>query len=194
MPTMSSAKTMDKLTGTEFEQIVEKRCQKYIDAGIAHIKRYGVQAVYTKHGRDGQPGWQIIKSKPDYEGVIRGAYQLIFDCKVESGASFDLGRYRDETNGPKRRQLNHMFERSEYGVRCFFLIHWNARELKTKSEPAITYAFPVHPKMPFWVAFLNGEVKTLSRQECAELGRHIPWTLFGERDRAMQPDILAAIR
>lgn len=186
---------MDKLTGSEFEAIVEKRCLKYMEAGVAHVRKYGVQAVYTKFaGPNREPGWQILQSKPDYEGVIHGARQFIFDCKVESGASFDLGRYRDETNGPKRRQLNHMLERAEYGVRCFFLIHWNARELKTKSEQAITYAFPVHPKMPFWVAFMAGETKSISRHDCSEFGVLIPWTLFGERDRSLQPDFIAALR
>lgn len=178
----------DRLKGADLEQLVVQRAEKYRAAGMADVKRYGVQAVRTKEE------WQVIRSKPDFEGVVPGAYQFIFDCKVESGASFDLSRYRDDVKGPKRRQLNHMFERASYGVRCFFLIHWNARELATKSEPAITWAFPVHARMHFWVAFLDGEVRKITRSDCAEFGRLIPWTLFGERDRSPQPDFLAAIR
>lgn len=176
-----------KLTGTEFEQIVDSRCKKYHENREAHVKRYGVQAVRNKEE------WKIIQSKPDFEGVIFGGYQFVFDCKVVSGASFSLDKYRDDVKAARHRQLNHMFDRSQYGVKCFFLIHWNARKLATKAEPAITWAFPVHPRMPFWIDFLSGEARSITRRHCEKFGRHIPWTLYGERDRIMQPDVLAAL-
>jgi penicillin-binding protein-related factor A (putative recombinase) len=183
---MSTA-AASRLTGADFERIVESRLAKYKTARLAHVKRYGVQAVRS------QEQWHIIRSKPDFEGVVPGGRQVIFDCKVESSASFDLSQYRPEIDGPKKRQLTHMFERAEYDVYCFFLIHWNPRELATKSEPGITYAFPVDSRMEFWQQFLAGEVRRITRSDCAEYGRSVPWSLFGPRDSVAQPDLLSVL-
>lgn len=204
---MSATSTkFEHLTGAEFEDICDKRAQKYHDAGMAHTKRYGVQAV-KKRAFDPitrkpkfdtvtkRPvyDWQILQSKPDFEGVVMGGRQFVFDCKVVSGSSFGLSEYRHDAKGPHRRQLSFMYERARFGAKCFFLIHWNARELATKAEPAITFAFPVHPRMQFWEAFEAGEKRSINRMDCVEHGRHVPWTLFGERDRTLQPDFLAAV-
>jgi len=180
--------TMTKLSGTEFEGIVQDRLQKYRQNKIADIRRSGVQATMRSGGE-----WQVIPSRPDFEGVFRGPVPVCFDCKVCSQASFNLAPYRDETRGSRRRQLNYMFDKSLYDVRCFFLFHWNARILKTKEEAAITYAMPVHPEMEIWREFLSADLRSLSRDDCARHGVEVPWTLFGKSDRTLQPDLRVII-
>ncbi len=102
----------------------------------------------------------------------------------------DLKPYREAELGKRRRQITHMYNRARYQVRCFFLIHWNARSLETKQEDAITYAFPVHPELDFWQRFEAGEVKSIKRADCREYGTEVPWNKFSELDRSLQPDLL----
>lgn len=177
-----------KILGTEFERIVNVRLQKYKAAGLADIRRSGVQATMLPSGQ-----WQVIPSRPDFEGLFRGPVPIVFDCKVCSLASMDLSPYRDATKGSRRLQLNYMFDKSRFGARCFFLVHWNARVLKTKEEGSVTYAMPVSPDMEFWKGFIAGEVCALRRSDCEEHGVHVPWTRFGELDRSYQPDIRAVL-
>ncbi|MCR9294651.1 MAG: hypothetical protein NXI32_18190 [bacterium] len=175
-----------RLTGTEFERLVDYRLSKYRDSGLADVRRAGVQAIHTPDG------WQVIPSRPDFEGpTIRG--HVDFDCKVCSQASFSLDKYRAGEKTNRRRQLKHLYERARYGVRCFFLLHWNERRLETKYEPAITYMFPVHEEMDIWQKFERAEVKSLKRSDCEEYGTIVPWTCFGARGRRLEPDILAVL-
>jgi penicillin-binding protein-related factor A (putative recombinase) len=175
------------LKGSEFEGIVQGRLDKYREAGLASISRYGVQAVRSRDQ------WHVIQSKPDYEGLVMSGPQVIFDCKVCSQASFPLDEYRNDVKAPKRRQLNHMIERARYGAKCFFLLHWNPRDLATKKDQAITYAFWVSSEIGFWERFFAGEIKRITREDCQAYGSVVPWTLFGPRDRVQQPDILAVL-
>lgn len=177
-----------KIKGTEFERIVQVRLDKYKVAGIADIRRSGVQATMKP-----DMTWQVIPSRPDFEGVFAGPVPVCFDCKVCSGASMDLSPYRDDTKGARRRQLNYMFDKARYDVRCFFLVHWNARALKTKEESSETYAMPVHREQEFWVQFLAGDVRSLTRSDCVNHGVLVPWTLFSSLDRSFQPDIRAVL-
>lgn len=175
------------LKGSQFEGLVKERCDQLRILGLASIVRYGVQA--SRRADD----WVIHQSLPDFEGVTRDGRQAIFDAKVCSQASFSLDKYRKSTGGSRSRQITHMFERSAYRVRCFLLIHWNARETKTKTEPAVTYAFPVKLAHPFWESFEAGEVKSIRRMDCESYGFEIPWTLTGRMDRKLRPDVLAAV-
>lgn len=179
--------SQEPLSGTEFERLVQRRLDKYRMAGKADIRRSGVHAVMTTRG------WEVLPSKPDFEGMLQGPRPVLFDCKVCSQASFNLAPYRDETKGARSHQLSFMVDRARYGVQAFFLLHWNARELQTKAEEAVTYIFPVDAEMEFWRGFFAGETKSIKRQDCEELGRVVPWNLFGERDRSVQPDILAVL-
>jgi penicillin-binding protein-related factor A (putative recombinase) len=180
--------TQDRLTGERFEGIVTERCVQLRMLGLASIGKYGVQSRLV----GGE--WMPVQSLPDFEGVTMGGRQLIFDCKVCSQASFPLEKYRKLTGGSRAKQLTHMIERSHFGVRCFFLIHWNPRELKTRREPAVTYAFPVAHDHPFWVAFERGEVKSLDRHDCETYAQPVPWNLAGTSDRKPRPDVLAAVK
>ncbi len=174
--------------GSEFESVVDDRNYKYHQWKYCHIKRYGVQAVRSKEE------WIVIRSKPDFEGVLPNGRQLIFDAKVCSQASFGLHEYRSDTKGTKSRQLKHMLERAEYGAICFFLLHWNPRVLATKADRAITYAFWVDGEMDFWQGFDEGQIKKITRDDCERYGTVVPWNTLGPRDRAVQPDVLSAIQ
>ena len=155
------------MTGKEFEDIVARVCRAYRDKGTASIGRYGVQAIRTS-----PTDIVTIRSLPDFEGPVSGSgTQYIFDCKVCSQASFDLSAFRDK----KKRQLDHMIERSRYGATCAFLIHWNARKLKTKHESLETWWFPVYWHSKFWDAFEHGEVRRITRADCYEYGKEVDW-------------------
>jgi len=155
-----------QFTGKQFEDVIARWARALGDSGS--VGRYGVQAIHT----GGDRGIVVVKSLPDFEGILTGSpRQYIFDCKVCSQASFDLSPYRDR----KERQLRHMLQRSRFGAQCAFLIHWNPRSLKTKSEPAATYWFPVCHSMKFWHDFKAAEVRRITREDCACYGRGVSW-------------------
>jgi len=60
---------------------------------------------------------------------------------------------------PKALQLRHMYDRSAFGAVCFFLIHFNSRELKKRTVDAATYAMPVHREHPYWQRFEQREMR-----------------------------------
>jgi penicillin-binding protein-related factor A (putative recombinase) len=128
--------SLDTMKGKDLEAAVIERAAEYKRNRSAHVTRCGVQAVMIGTEPNGNPKWQVIRSLPDFEGVNAQGQQFIFDAKVCSQASFDLTPYREETKGTKSRQLRHMFERSQFNVPCFFLMHWNARAGKTFKELA----------------------------------------------------------
>jgi len=155
------------VTGKEFEDIVTRQCRRYREKGLACIGRYGVQAIRTS-----PTDIMTIKSLPDFEGLVpKLPNQVIFDAKVCSQSSFDLSPFRDR----KKRQLEHMLERSRYGAVCGFLIHWPERKLKTKTEPEATWWFPVHFQYRFWIAFEVAETRRLTRADCEEYGTEVQW-------------------
>lgn len=121
---------------------------------------------------------------------------------MDSGGSFDMWKFRPEVRdergkiiekaGKKRRQLKHMLSRSKYGAVCFFLIHWNSRELKTKTNPSTTVAIPVHHSMSFWQQFEQGGVKSISRDLSFQLGTIVEWNTLTRRESKQRPDVLSA--
>ena len=184
------ATPQDKLSGSDFEDILVQRHEEYRADRIASVGRYGVQGV--KKGAE----VILLQSLPDFEGDVSevlywAGLHLIFDAKVVSGPSMDLTRHRRETQGSKSRQLRHMLDRASFGARCFFLIHWNYRKLKTREEPAITYRFPVEPEHPFWEAFARGEHSSLRRADCENYAEMVPWRAASQRSRP-RPDYLEA--
>lgn len=182
--------------GRDFENVILQRLTHESDRKNCHAGRYGVQVAIVGKERDGRPKYQPMRSLPDFEGTLPGGRQFIFDAKVCSASKFDLQDYRlnDEVRGSKCRQLRHLLQRSSFGVVAFFLIHWNSRELKTKSEPAETFAFPVRRECPFWRAFLMGEIKAIRRADCHELGARVRWNRLSRSERKVRPDVLAAVR
>lgn len=195
--------TTERLTGKGFEKVLDMRHDEYREARVADIGRYGVQCVHTGAVDQGGQGMVAIQSLPDYEGPVRDAISdfqrdghVIFDAKACSAASFDLSKYRAPVDGKpksKRRQLTHMYKRAEYGMTCFFLVHWNERELSNKTIPPQTWIFPVHSEMTFWQRFEAAEVKRFNLEDCQNYGVEVQWNRLGQA-RTPRPDWLAALK
>tara|TARA_R110000803_G_scaffold32357_2_gene71370 strand:+ start:672 stop:1268 length:597 start_codon:yes stop_codon:yes gene_type:complete len=179
--------------GKEFEGLVLHRLKQEGERGLCSVGRYGVQAAVKNRQENGDVVAQLMRSLPDIEGVLPpSASQFVFDCKVMSGASFNLSDYRSATRGAKRRQLTHMYDRQRMGACCFFLIHMNPREMKTKTEYSRTVALPVCDNN-LWEGFEAGEWTTLSRSRIAECGYTVVWNA-SSRERTLRPDVLGTIR
>jgi len=202
----------------EFEDICLYRMRQEEEAGRATMGRYGVQGSFMKgrpmpdlnaYGeriRTGENLWAVLKelkdaaalsmdhwqpmeSLPDFEGVIgSNGRQFVFDAKVCNAASFPL----DKESKSQSRQLAHMLKRSKFGVTCFYLIHFPERVLATRTDPEVTYAFPIHAKHPFWQGFLRNENKRITREDCAEYAVPVEWNVLpgGNKPR---PDIVLAV-
>lgn len=177
------------LTGKQFEELVVYRLNQYREDGFGSFHRPGVHAVAQERFADGSVRARLIQSLPDFQGVFgRPQREAVFDCKVCSAASFEMSKYRMETKGAKSRQLKFMYERAAFGSLCFFLLHWNERKLKTKTDPARTYAIPVDIDHPFWRMFEEGSEKGLSRSQCEEYGITVSWITIG-KERTARPDL-----
>ncbi len=176
--------TPASLTGTSFEEGVVLQNERYKTKKVADVSRYGVKAARMKDG------WVIHSSYPDFEGVVIGGRQIIFDCKACSSSSFSWGPYRED--GSRKLQLTHMLDRSQYGVPCAFLFHWNQRELETKTVAQHTVWFPVDAKNEYWDKVWLGEIKSLKLEECLAWGMEVKWVAFG-RERLPGPDYLSAV-
>ena len=188
----------DRFTGAGFQDIVNRRCKELKELRLSSIGLYGVMAsvVGVKNGR---PETIVRRSFPDFEGAFdRRGIQTIFDTKVESSASFALSRYGPGLTETKRLQLTKMYDRAEYGCPCFFLIHWNKRKLKKRTDEAVTYAFPVSRDHCFWQGVERGEEKSINRSHCEEYGYVVPWSVIrlsrSSRARGARPDVLLAVR
>ena len=190
---LKQQRTPALLDGRRFEQLTQSRVDALKEQKVAHFGRYGVQCSILQTNHDGTVQAQVMSSLPDFEGVYKGGHQAIWDCKVCSQASFPLNSYRDKVGSKgKRRQLTHMLERASHGVVCFFLIHWNERALKTRTDAPFTCAFPVHPYHPFWSAFEMGEEKSINRTHCEMFAPTIEWSTWG-REQIARPDVMMAI-
>lgn len=171
-----------KRPAKQFEDDCLERMRAEEKRGHATMSRYGVQVSMV--------GDKLIQipSLPDFEGVLNAGRQFVFDCKCCSAAALAIDDHKF-----KARQLRHMLTRARFGAICFVAIKWARRELKTRTDPEVTWAFPIHPSHPFWQAVDRGEVKSITREDCEDHGAMIPWnTLPGERKP--RPDVLAAIR
>ena len=175
-----------KLTGAEFESLVDQQGGLYEEAGLACIGKYGVQAARTKDE------WIIMQSLPDREGPLATGRHITFDCKVNSQASFSWQPYRSETRGSRSRQLRHMIKRSRFGAQCFFLMHWNERALVKQTFPARTFVLPVLHHWDYWHKVEGGEVKSINLDDCNRIGIEVEWTKK-DRGTKYRPDYLPAL-
>jgi penicillin-binding protein-related factor A (putative recombinase) len=168
------------MTGKEFEKLIQLQMDAEERRGNATMSRYGVHAVFI----DGK--WTPINSLPDFEGVLRGGRQFVFDAKVcSSRASLPLNESK-----VTERQLRHLLKRARFGAVTFLLIHFPERVLKTKTTPAETFAFPVYPESEFWLRVESGEIKSICREDCHVLAASVEWIEGRGRPR---PDLLPAI-
>lgn len=172
--------TPELLTGRGFEKLINKEAARLLVLSEADIGRYGVQCSHM--------GDKVIPmaSLPDYEGVVNQVpKQVIFDAKVCSQSSFPLNPYTDNKN--KAKQIKHMRQRSTFGCTCGLLMHWNQRVLKTRTDPAETFWFPVNNEV-FWPEFDRGERKSITRDDCFMFGYLVQWHQPG-RTRTAVPDL-----
>jgi len=176
---------MNPIKGKEFEALIIFRATKLEEQGFLTLGRYGTQVVMM-NDEGGVPRWQPIPSLPDMEGVIAGTgRQIIIEAKVCSQASYPI--YQTGKKHPK--QIEHMLRRSKFGALCFLMVHFNGRDLKTKSEPAETFAIPVTSDSNFWREYENAERRTLTRGEADMYGIRIPWNLYSSRASRETPDL-----
>jgi hypothetical protein len=175
------------LKGKDLEALVLFRASKMEDDEILTLGRYGVQArMMNSLTPPFKPEWQVVPSLPDLEGVVFGTgRQIIIECKVCSQASYPIAGTADKH--PK--QISHMMRRAEFGALCYLLIHFNARELTKKSDPAMTIAIPVDRDAFMWRMYLANELRTLSREAAKNYGIEVPWNLYSPRASKMTPDL-----
>jgi len=171
----------------------ESHCLRYFDttkrAGTATAGRYGVMASLL----DGK--WQPRASLPDIEGILAGGRQFIFDCKVCSQSSQRIDQ--DAWGSMRGRQISHMLDRSDLGAICFLLVHFNPRELKTRTDPEETFAVQVHRKVDLWSEFGTQQRKSISREWCRiylPVSCRVAWELPSSRAKIPRPILLPAIR
>lgn len=164
-----------ELSGSEFEEHINFRLARYEEAGLISAGKYGVMTGYRFDANLKMMVLQRVPSLPDYEGVVKGGRQFIFDAKVCSKSSFAWGPYRLDIKGARCRQLKHLMERAKFGVVCFFLFHWTKREGKTFAELPETWAVPVHHDQEYWRLVAGGDIKSLNRGDCKLLGVRVPW-------------------
>lgn len=180
---------VERLTGKKLEQLILLDARWRMEREEFHLSRYGVQA--TIMGKPGNPEAQVrvLRSLPDFEGILPGGRQFIFESKVCSGASFQLS---DKTHFAER-QLSHLLARSALGAISGILVHFSQRILKTRTYPPATYLFPVLNALSFWEEFSRGEVKSLPRVACEEYGIRVLWWKPA-KCKQFRPDLLTAIR
>lgn len=181
---------MNHLTGKQMEELVLFRARELEKQHILTMCRYGVQVMWMKDPATGQPKMQAVPSLPDFDGCIFGTgQQFNVEVKVCSAASYPLYA----THGKRPKQINHMLLRARFGALCYLMIHFNARELIKKTEPAETFALRVHPDEPFWREYENTDVRSLSRGQAEMYGVRVPWTLYSPRAMKLTPDLRALI-
>jgi len=174
--------TPKKLKGTELEKEVLSAIKS---SDELTGNRYGVMTMV-----DADKQLRRIKSYPDIEGVISCGIQFVIECKVCSQASLRLASRIEDDKSSK--QLKHLLERGDFMAITMYVIHFNERVLKTKSEPACTYAFPVHSSHEFWIRFCRGEELNINRETCEKYAYQIVWYV-PPRCRRARPNIATAI-
>lgn len=168
-------------SGKEFEEDLLYRGRYLEKQGVLALGRYGVQGVLI----GGE--WKPVQSYPDLEGDIAPhGRHLIIEAKAWGQASFDFSNEK----AIKEHQLKHLFTRAKFGALCFVMLHFNARQLTSKTTPPRTFAVPVHPDLPFWEAWRRGEIKAaswniLENYETPE----VKWSPCGPRGTKLTPEL-----
>lgn len=179
-----TAPTPDKVGAKEMETLALWQATKIDEpAGRYTMGRYGVMSVFIGGN------WMPVPSLPDFEGVLQGGRQFVFDVKVCSQASYALS---GGTSKSFKHQYKHMQRRAKFGVLCFLLMHFNARKMKTKEDPAFTIMLPIYDTQPLWEAYERGEQKSITRQEAELYGIPVNWHTPGQSK--VLPDIYAGIK
>ena len=174
--------------GKRFEELILKQMRIDEQSGLYRAGRSGTQARYAKIpcAKCGLPSLtpRMVPSNPDFEGTLADGRHLLIEAKVCSGASLPIS---DPTHvAPKQVQM--LLERATMNALCILMIHFNPRDLKTKSDPSLTIAVPVHPCMDLWREVERAETKNISRQRAQDEGVPVEWHTPG-KTRTLVPDI-----
>ena len=173
------------LKGKEFEELLLHRARYHDEPkGNYMLNRYGVMASFNKGN------WTPIKSLPDFDMVVPPGFQCVFDTKVCSQPAYDLS---GGTSKSFKHQYKFMQRKSLMGAACFLLMHFNKRELKTRTDEAFTTLFPVR-MFPFWEEYETGERKKLTRDDAKTHGIEVEWTTTSDRGTKFTPDLLTAVK
>jgi hypothetical protein len=183
--------TPTTLKGSDFEKLLMDSAAREESHGLLTMGRYGVEGVIV------QGKTLLYPSKPDFEGVLASGRQFIIEAKVCSGPSFPM-----QKTALKPRQVDHMLRRSQFGVPCYLLIHFNERIGKNFHHPAITVAVPVSDEFPIWRNFLDAHTEAkrtkspvesqpaLTRDTAQDMGQLVPWRIAKGCRKAL-PDLLS---
>lgn len=198
------------------EKRVKERGEYCHDRGLGHWHKNGMRAVHTRDGVVAMKSWVDFSGTipvrlqvyggdivdPEARDVPGGELYAVepkiveqtiglsihFDCKKVAGPSMPL----KESNFHKK-QKKQLFSHASAGACCFLLLHFNRRVLATKSDPARTWAIPIHPDHPFWMDYLRGHHGMLSRGAAESIGVSVKWDTVGAQ-RTPRPDILTAVQ
>lgn len=177
------------MKGKEFEKLLLDRMAYHERQGEATMSRYGVHATFMKNRETGKAEWRPIHSLPDFEGVLApDGRQFVVECKVSNQASLNL-----QDSHFSDRQLKHLLTRARFGSISILLIHFPERILKTRTDEAQTWAFPVFDEHQFWQLFAAGGTRSISRGDCQDYAVPVQWNTT-PGGRTERPDLLAAIR
>ena len=170
------------MNAKEWEALCLRSCRVN---GEATAARYGTVSCRL-------PGGEVVerKSLPDIEGVLVTGRQFVFDCKYVSGPSLNVTEFRQ--GGRRKRQLDHLRERSRYNAICGFAIYFAVRTLARSVQPEMLAWLPVECG-DLWDLVSNGEISRIHRDEVSRLGVEIPW-VHRPRWKYPRPGILQVIR
>lgn len=164
--------TPDKVGAKELETLIIWQATKIDEPERRYtLGRYGVMSVFVGGN------WMPVPSLPDFEGILKGGRQFIFDTKVCSQASYAL---TGGTSKSFKHQYKHMQRRAKFGALCCLFMHFGARKMKTKEDPAFTIMLPIYDTHPLWEAYERGEQKSITRQEAKLYGIPVRWHTPGQ--------------
>ena len=157
-----------------FEELLMTEATRLDAQNILTMSRYPVASVMLPGSK-----FPIQKpSLPDFEGVFPGGRQFVIEAKVCSQASFPVTKAK-----LKPKQIRHMLTRSRFGVPCFLLIHFNAREGKTFRDEPFTVGIPVmrvvDGGVPLWEEYAvdpkGGYSGVITRDAARAMGTVMEW-------------------
>jgi len=180
--------------GRNFEQALMDGAHNLEKKGRLTMGRYPVASIMMK----GSKFPMQVPSLPDFEGVTQGGKQFIMEAKVCTQPSFRVRKAQI-----KHKQVRHMLTRSEFGVPCWVVIHFNERVGTAFYDPPFTVAIPVKREVaggwPVWEQFatvkkkdLNKEFTPITRELALKLGTRIHWAT-PNRCRNAYPDLESLI-
>tara|TARA_R110002110_G_scaffold8326_10_gene41914 strand:- start:2930 stop:3817 length:888 start_codon:yes stop_codon:yes gene_type:complete len=176
--------------GKDLETVMMKEAARLKNRGVLTMGRYGVMVSLI------QGEWRPVPSLPDFEGVFSDGRQFIIEAKVCSQASFRMQKAKI-----KHKQVRHMIERSEFGVACYVMLHFNARLGKTFYDPAFTALIPVKSAekggWEVWEQYAaekdkDKEFTAIDRAMARALGQVVDWRI-PPRCKNAAPDLETAL-